>query len=532
MNNTELIIKKLLNVGLKTAADLHSFKRKISKKYNIPIIPNAILLKEYHKLLKNKTIKENKEIENLLKKKKVRSLSGIVNVSVLTKPFPCPGKCIYCPFQKNTPKSYLKDEPAVIRAISLKYDPYLQTFYRIKMLESSGHPTDKIELRVVGGTWSFYDRRYQTNFITKCFAACNDYPKIKKNHNNLAKEQKINEKSKHRIVGLSVETRPDYINEEEIKRLRKLGVTMVELGVQSIYNNILKASKREHNIEETIRATKILKNAGFKILYQVMPNLPNSNLKKDEEMFEKLFSEESFKPDLLKIYPCALLKQAPLYQLWKKKKYKPYTKKQLISLLINIKKKIPYYVRIQRIIRDISAKEIIAGGAKISNLREVVKKEMKERGLRCRCIRCREVGDKYNPKEKIFLFREDYFSSGGKEIFLSFENEDRTKLYSLLRLRIPSWFYRKEEKPIFKPLKESAIIRELHTYGPAIPIHKKGRSAQHQGLGKKLIKKAEQVAKEEFKIKKIAIISGVGVRGYYRKLGYRLWQTYMVKKIN
>lgn len=487
-------------------------KREIAKKYKIPCPSNIELLKAYHELVGNKRIKKNKKIEELLKTRPIRSLSGIVNVSVLTNPYPCPGKCIYCPTESGIPKSYVSGEPAVERAKRLNYDPYLQTKLRIEMLESEGHPTDKIELRIVGGTWSYYPKSYQNWFIKKCFDACNDKYTL---NGSLLKAQRLNEKAKHRIIGLSVETRPDFINPKEIKQLRKLGVTMVELGVQSICYDILKLNRRGHEVKETILATKLLKDAGFKVLYQMMPNLPGSNLKKDEKMFEELFSNSGFQPDLLKIYPCALLKEAPLYKWWKKGSYRPYTEKQLINLIKKVKKQIPYYVRIQRITRDIPGTSIIAGPAKISNLRQIITREMKKEGWRCKCIRCREVKGEYLPKEKVFLFRKDYRACEGKEVFLSFENKIRTKLYSLLRLRITS--------------QNKAIIREVHTYGQSIPLTKKGLAPQHRGLGKKLIKESEKIVKKEFGLKEISVISGVGAREYYRNLNYRLKNTYMTK---
>ncbi len=443
----------------------------------------------------------------------IRSLSGIVNISVLTKPYPCPGKCLYCPQEANIPKSYVSGEPAVERAKKLNYDPFLQTKLRIEMLENEGHPTDKIELRIVGGTWSFYPKKYQEWFVKRCFDACN-----KRKSKTLKDAQRINEKAKHRIVGLSIETRPDFIDKKEIKRLRNLGATMVELGVQTIYDDILNINLRGHGVKETIVATKLLKDAGFKVLYQIMPNLPGSNIKKDKELFKELFKNPDLQPDLLKIYPCALLKEAPLYKLWKKKKYKPYTKNQLINLIKTIKKNIPFYVRIQRISRDIPSFRIVAGPAKISNIRQILKQNMKNENWHCKCIRCREVRNNYQIKEKLHLFRKDYNASEGKEIFLSFENKNRTKLYSLLRLR--------------KTSQNKAIIREIHTFGQQLPINEKRLTAlspQHQGLGKKLIKEAEKITKKEFNLKKISVIAAVGARNYFRKLGYKLEDTYMVK---
>jgi len=498
--------------------DLASFKREAAKKYKIPCPSNIELLKVYHKLVRNKSIKKSIILENLLKTRPIRSLSGIVNISVLTKPYPCPGKCLYCPQEIGIPKSYVSGEPAVERAKKLNFDPYLQVKKRIEMLKIEGHPTDKIELRIVGGTWSFYPKKYQIWFIKRCFEACN---KELRKTETMVSVLRSNEKAKHRIVGLSIETRPDFISVKEIKWLRKLGVTMVELGVQSTYDDVLRLNLRGHSIKETILATKLLKDAGFKVLYQMMPNLPGSNLKRDEKMFEELFKNPNFQPDLLKIYPCALLKEAPLYKLYKSGRYKPYTQSQLINLIKRIKKKIPYYIRIQRITRDIPSDKIIFGAAKISNLRQVLIQKAKREGWSCKCIRCREVKEGYDPKEKIFLFRQDYEASNGREIFLSFENKERTKLYSLLRLRINS--------------QNTAIIRELHTYGQQLPfIHsfpKSIVSPQHKGWGKKLIKEAEKITEKEFGIKKIAVISAVGVRDYFRKLGYKLENTYMVKKI-
>jgi len=483
----------------------------MAKKYEIPCPSNIELLKVYHKLIKNRSVAKSEKIENILKTRPIRSLSGIVNISVLTKPYPCPGKCLYCPIEKGIPKSYVSGEPAVERAKKLKYNPYLQTKRRIEMLKAEGHPTDKIELRIVGGTWSFYPKKYQTWFVERCFDACNE-----KNGKNLKEAQKFNEKAKHRIVGLSIETRPDFINEKEIKWLRELGTTMVELGVQSIYDDVLNINLRGHKVKETISATKLLKDAGFKVLYQMMPDLPGSDLKKDEKMFEILFKNPDFQPDLLKIYPCALLKEAPLYKLWKKRKYRPYGEKQLINLIKKIKKRIPYYVRIQRISRDIPSKLIVAGPAKISNLRQILAEKMKREGWHCKCIRCREIREKYNSKEKLYLFRQDYKASGGKEIFLTFESKNRIKLYSLRRLRITS--------------QNNAIIREIHTYGSLVPISETRIAPQHKGLGKKLISTAEKIAKNEFGSKEIAVISAIGVRNYFRKLGYKLKDTYMVKE--
>ncbi len=498
MNYNELIVKNLLDKNVTSSKELASVKRSFAKKNKINCPSNISLLKEYHNLVNKKRIKKNSEIEKLLITRPVRSLSGVVNVSVLTKPYDCPGECIYCPKETNIPKSYLSGEPAVERAKKLKYDPYLQVKNRIESLELGGHPTDKIEVRVVGGNWSSYTKKYKEWFIKRCFEACNN-----KKDKTLKLAQKRNEKAKHRIVGMSFETRPDFINQKEINEMLILGATKIEIGVQSLYDDVLSINKRGHGVKETIEATKLLKNAGFKVAYQMMLNLPGSDPKRDIEMFKELFSNPSFRPDYLKIYPCALVKEAPLYDLYLKGKYKPYTKEVLIETIKEIKKYIPVYVRIERIIRDIPSPLIIEGGAKSSNLRQFIDSQKI-----CKCIRCREIKDIKN--EEVFLFKEVYEASNGKEIFLSFEDKNRKNIYSILRLRINN--------------SDTALIREVHVYGQATPIAKKG--SQHKGLGMLMVKEAEKIANK----KKIAVISGVGVRDYYRKkLGYRLSKTYMIK---
>ncbi|MBU2595297.1 tRNA uridine(34) 5-carboxymethylaminomethyl modification radical SAM/GNAT enzyme Elp3, partial [Patescibacteria group bacterium] len=327
-----------------------------------------------------------------------------------------------------------------------------------------------------------------------------------------------------RIVEISVETRQDYIDVKEIKRLRKFGVTKVEIGAQALDDEILRLNRRGHDVAATIMATRLLKDAGFKVAYQMMANLPGSNLAKDKKMFEELFENPDFRPDYLKIYPLALVKNSGVYSLYQRTKFKPYSKKQLLNLIKYIKSIVPYYLRIERIIRDIPTSNIIEGGAKISNLRQIVQAEMKNEGLKCRCIRCREVRNRDYTKFKPYLFIEEYEASKGKEFFLSFETRKQDKIFSMLRLRFPADTFLPE-------LKKAAIIREVHTYGQQLPISKNDKLAsQHQGLGKKLIKEAEKIAKKN-RFKKIAVISGVGVRPYFRKLGYKLKVTYMMKNL-
>jgi len=516
---------------------LARFKRRMAKTFGIHTLTNVELLKHYHKSTGKKSLK----LELLLKKRPVRSLSGIVNVSALTKPYACPGKCLYCPTQAGMPKSYLAGEPAAQRAQDLKFDPYKQTWQRLEVLEMEGHNASKIDLRIIGGTWSFYPKKYRDWFIYECFRACNDFDiklKVKSQKSKvkvisdkvLEQEQRKNEKAKYRVIGISIETRPDYITQKEIIHLRDLGVTKVELGVQSIYDSVLDLNLRDHKTEQTIVATKLLKDAGIKVSYQIMPNLYGSSLAKDLAMFKDLFSNPDYCPDYLKIYPLAVVKEAPLYKLYKEKKFKTYSVKQMRDLLIKIKTALPYYVRVERVIRDIPSTYIQNPGAKVSNLRQLILEQMSKDGLKCNCIRCREIKGNFDAKEKLCLFRQDYDASGGKEIFLTFEDKERKHLHSLLRLRIPSQVL--ENKKHFLPvLQDSAIIREVHTYGAQIPVGQKAKATQHKGLGKKLIKEAEKIVKKEFKLKKIAVISGIGVREYYQKLGYKEKGTYLVRDI-
>jgi elongator complex protein 3 len=547
------IIKKIINLKPGDHLEFAKIKRKICGEFKMMPVSNSDLFEIYQKLLKKKKFSKQIWLENLLKKHPIRTLSGVAVIAVLTKPFPCPGKCLYCPTEKGIPKSYLSNEPAVMRAVLCKFDPYKQVEIRIKSLEATGHLVDKIELIIMGGTWSYFPKKYQNWFIKRCFEALNQNTnnhKIKQVHyktNNQQKTinilQKINEKAKHRCVALTLETRPDFINLKEIKRMRELGCTKVELGVQTLNDSILQLNERGHKIAQTIQATKLLKDAGFKICYHMMPNLFGSTLNKDFKMFKELFNNPDFQPDLLKIYPCVVTKNSKLYQFWKQGKYKPYPTKQLTNLLIKIKSIIPRYVRIIRVIRDIPSTNIEAG-SKVSNLREIVQQEMKKQNLKCQCIRCRQVKKIQDAKcemRNLKIFVEKYEASGDIEYFLSFEDLKRKNLYAFLRLRIPS-FRSTINNQQLTILKDCAIIREVHTYGQMVAIGEKDKKAiQHFGFGKKLIIEAEKIARslkfsfkklkqaKNFKIKKIAVISGIGVREYYRKLGYRLRDEYMIK---
>jgi elongator complex protein 3 len=527
-------IKSAINELSEYQEDFGKLKKSLCKQFSLPMPTNADLRDRYNQLLEEKKLKRSEKFEAALMSRLIRTRSGVAVVAVLTKAYPCPGKCIYCPSEQDMPKSYLSNEPAVMRAIDSQFDPYRQMQNRLRSLELNGHKTDKIELIVMGGTFSFLPKDYQKKFIIECFRAANDYPlnlKFKisnlKLMDRLLSEQKRNEKTSHRIIGLTLETRPDYIDEKEILNFRQLGCTRVELGVQSIFDDILELNKRGHLVSETIRATKLLKDAGFKINYHMMPGLPGSSPERDFKMFKALFESPEFQPDMLKIYPTVVLKNSELYDIWKKGNYTPLTNEAFEKLVVKIKNEaIVPYIRIARLIRDVPTPSIIAGPT-ISNLRQIIIPKSN-----CPCIRCREVGSDYLVKEKIILDRIDYEASGGKEIFLQFVSPDKKKLFALLRLRIPSENSKEKLYELLPVLKNAALIREVHTYGKLTKIDKKDDSSpQHIGLGKKLLLEAERITREEFGAKKIVVISGVGVRGYYRKQEYRMQNTYMVKNI-
>lgn len=493
---------------------------------------NAEMLQLYRDMIEKGEQESSKDADFLLKKLKVRSNSGVAVVSLLTKPYACPGRCIYCPTEKRMPKSYLSKEPAAARALANKFDAYLQITTRLKALKMNGHPIDKIEMILIGGTWSFYKRDYQDEFVSECFRACNNFEsdtEIKKGELSLGELQKINETAKCRIIGLSIETRPDYINEEELNNLRRLGVTKVEIGVQHLDNGVLEHIKRGMTRERVAEATELLRNAGFKIVYHMMPNLPGSTPEMDVQMFRELFSGKDFHPDMLKIYPCVVLKSSMLYKIWLDGGFKAYEDQELIDVLVKAEREIPHYVRVVRMIRDIPSSYVMTGNKK-SNLRETIDAIQKRDGFEQQEIRSREVRDAEVKLEDFELIRRHYETQTGREIFLSFENTSTNKLAAFVRLRLPKKEAIENFADNLSVLKDSAIIRELHTYGRLMHVGEEGAQSQHRGFGRRLLEEAERVAREEG-YQKIAVISGVGVRGYYAKNGYELDRTYMVKSL-
>ncbi len=543
------MLKHLLTESITTKNDLHAAKRKWARALNIPIPPNRELLKQYHELTKKQGTMPDPLILHILKRRTIRTISGVAPVTVLTKPFPCPGRCVYCPTERGMPKSYLSNEPAAARALKQQFDPYKQIIIRLHSFYENGHRPEKIELIVLGGTWSFYPHRYQTWFIKRCFQAMNDFAFDHSMHNctpspspanqSLSQIHAINQTAQHRCVGLTLETRPDHITKQEIKRMRALGATRVQLGVQSTHDDVLILTKRDQTREQVCNATRWLKDAGFKINYHTMPNLPGSTIEKDEQMYQELFHHPDFKPDEIKIYPTVLPHFTPVMEkMWRDGTWKPYTDDELIHFLAEVKHTlIPPYVRIARLIRDIPATSIIAG-SKISNLREHIQAYMQRKGWICQCIRCREELGRNQTidQNKIELFIQDIDTTGGKEYFLSFETPPLNPLllkegggggilHAFLRLRLPDNI----THPFISELKGCAIIREVHSYGQLTPLNgQEVYTSQHTGLGKQLMQKAEDIAREHG-YANIAVISGIGTREYYKKLGYELKKVYMIK---
>src|SRR3989344_792431 len=455
-------------------------------------------------------------------KKPVRTISGVTPLTVVIKPRKCDhGTCIYCPGGEKVPQSYTDKSPAIMRALALNYNPALQVKNRLDVLKKMGHPTDKIEIIVLGGTFLQYPKDYKCEFIKKCFDALNG--KISK---NLEEAKKLNEISRHRCVALCIENRPDNCSKEEIEEMLSYGCTRVELGVQMPDDNLYKKTNRGHSVKDVVEATKRLKDAGFKVGYHVMPGLPYSNIKKDLKLFKKIFSDEKFRPDQLKIYQCQVVSDSPLEKTYQSIKFQPYSEKQAEEIIAKMMILIPEYCRVMRVMREFPKEKMILGIEKL-DLRKDLEKEMRKNGIKVKEIRMREVGFNKNVNPNVRLKITEYNASDGKEFFLEFVNEENI-LFGLLRLRISDG---------------KAIVRELHVYGQAINLGEKGLSkkegyaketfgvlAQHRGMGKTLMQKAEEITKKN-KIKKISVISGVGVREYYRKLGYELEKSYMVKDL-
>ncbi len=522
------IIDYLIRNPKTSRKKITNIKGKIGKKF------------KFDKVIKNATIldfatEEEKEIIiQILKRRKTRTLSGVSVIAIMTKPLPCPGTCIYCPGQDSQPgekvaQSYTGQEPAAMRSIHNNYDPYLQVQSRIKDLESIGHIVDKIELIIMGGTFLSTDPKYQTEFVKGALEAI-----IGQNTGSLEEAKLIAEKSKRRVIGITVETRPDYCKETHVDNMLNFGTTRVEIGIQTIYNEIYHLVKRGHTTADSIESIRIAKDAGLKINAHIMPNLPGSSIDKDLELFDNLFSIPDYRPDMLKIYPTLVINGTELYNWWKKGNYTPYSDKELIDLIARVKTNLPPYVRIQRIMRDIPA-PLIEAGCKNSNLRQLVQERLREIDETCKCIRCREYGiskrkDIINEDsfDDIKLYRLDYNASQGKEIFLSYENKKENYLIGYLRLRKPSEFAHRPELNDGKTM----IVREIKVVGELVPKDMKPNrfsQIQHRGFGKLLMENAERISFEDYKTKKLAVISGIGARDWFYEMRYKPDGVYVSK---
>ena len=416
--------------------------RKIAGHFGVQTPPIRELLAAYRAVVRHDPNLADRAVESFLTKARVRSLSGVAVVTVLTKPYPCPGKCVYCPDDRSMPKSYLPNEPAAMRAAAHGFDPFGQVAQRLRALNANGHPTDKIELIVKGGTWSAYPWDYRKDFIKACFDACNSFGGRRvRPARDLAEAQSRNENARCRIIGLTLETRPDRITPAEIARLRELGCTRVELGVQSLDDRILTTCRRGHDSAAVAAATRLLKDAGYKCDYHLMPQLPGATPKSDVRQFERLFGDPAFRPDMIKIYPCTVLESSELYRWWQDGRYRPYPNARLKEVIIAAKRLVPRYCRISRVIRDIPSDSIRAGNP-VTSLRQDVQKEMRSRGLSCACLRCREIGRKLQElpalaRSAVRMFDDVYEASGGEEHFLSIEDPKRRAVFAFCRLRLP-----------------------------------------------------------------------------------------------
>ncbi|MDD3159413.1 MAG: tRNA uridine(34) 5-carboxymethylaminomethyl modification radical SAM/GNAT enzyme Elp3 [Candidatus ainarchaeum sp.] len=525
INFAKSIIKEINSNEINTEHELSLRQFFYAKKYNLTEVPaRPFILAQ----IKKPNIKEKK----LLSIKPTRSLSGVQTIAIMLPPFDCPGKCTYCPSQfkdKTAPKSYTGFEPSTLRAQRLNYDSFEIVKNRINQLDATGNNANKIELIFQGSSFTALDYDKQEEIVKKSIDACNE--KIAKNFELSKKNAEL---SKRRVVGITFETRPDICNEKDIERMLYLGGTRVELGVQNISDSIYKKINRGHKVKDVIDATKKLKDSSFKVLYHLMPGLPGSNFKSDLKNFRAVFNNPNFSPDMVKFYPCLVIKGSKLYTQWKKKEFEPINEDYAIKLLSKIKSEIPPYVRIMRVNRDIPS-NVISAGIKKTNLRQLIEKQMIKDGTKCNCIRCREIGlskRELNENKKIANLKDTkpklkilkYDASDGEEYFISFEN--KKNLFGFTRLRIPS-------NPFLKEItNRTALIRELHVYGKGISVgsEKEEASEQHKGYGQLLINEAEKIAKEKYDMKKMIIISGIGVREYYKKKFNYKDDNYFVSK--
>ena len=605
----DALVLNLLQEKNLTSESLKDAQRAFAKSRNLSTLPSkSQILQAYFQLLEQGKIEKNADFELLLRKRAIRSLSGIVPIQVLTKPFPCPSRCIFCPNDPEMPKSYIKSEPGAMRAFLNQFDPLKQVYNRLYSLQQTGHKTDKIEMIVLGGTWDFYPRDYKIDFIKQLYDACNTFWALAiKNlagtaewkyafeimnqgqiqlSASLEEAIQINETAQHRIIGLTIETRPEFVTDQNCRDRRAMGVTRIEMGVQSTDDAVLDLNKRGHHLAEVEKALHKLRQYAFKFSIHIMPGLYGSTMEKDIQTFRDVYTNPYLKPDEIKLYPTSVIPQTELYELYQQGKYQPITTEEISEIIERtFREIIPPYTRIKRLIRDIPATEISAG-SNITNLSQLMHEKLLKKYQKadadfrsvfyCRLYqdfqvfsdeeeffekiigsrpshlgdfqtyllgkipelssfrhfvsldtRSREVRNKKEKTEVLNLVVRAYESSVGQEYFISYEDE-LGYLYGFTRLLLPKL----EERIDVAGLGlETALIRELHVYGSLQSLktqEESGQKVQHSGLGKQLLETAEKIAqKSDFS--KLSVISGVGVREYYRKQGYELEGTYMVK---
>lgn len=472
------------------------------------------ILRGYRQLCRQEGRQPDPELVRRLRVKPTRTISGVAPVTVLTRPQPCPGVCIFCPSVADMPKSYLPDEPGAMRAAAHRFDPYEQAAGRVAAMGELGHHVDKVELLILGGTWSSYPQDYQEWFVRRLLDALNG-----RDAATLEQAQVWNEDAPHRNVGLVIETRPDCVTPEELAHLRRLGVTKVQLGVQSLDDRLLALNRRGHTVADTRRAMRLLRLAGFKIVAHWMPNLLGATPQSDLADFRRLWDDPALRPDELKIYPTALLRDTGLYELWRNGAYQPYDEPTLVQLLAECKTLVPLYCRINRLMRDIPAPNIMAG-VKKTNLRQVVQEELARQGRICGCLRCREVRGRSVAAEVLHLVRTEYATDGTTECFLSMETPEG-QVAGFLRLSLPN------VSPPIAELEGRAVIREVHVYGPALDLGGRREGAvQHAGVGTQLLKAARRIACERG-YDGLAVIAAIGTRTYYEERGFARGELYM-----
>ncbi|KAM6354753.1 elongator complex protein 3 isoform 1-T1 [Podargus strigoides] len=526
------IIKQLIEAHEQGKdVNLNKLKTKTSAKYGLSAQPRlvdiiAAVPPQYRKVLVPK-----------LKAKPIRTASGIAVVAVMCKPHRCPhinftgNICVYCPggpdsdFEYST-QSYTGYEPTSMRAIRARYDPYLQTRHRVEQLKQLGHSVDKVEFIVMGGTFMALPEDYRDYFIRNLHDALSGHTS-----NNVAEAVRYSERSLTKCIGITIETRPDYCLKRHLSDMLSYGCTRLEIGVQSVYEDVARDTNRGHTVKAVCESFHLAKDAGFKVVAHMMPDLPNMGLERDMDQFVEFFENPAFRPDGMKLYPTLVIRGTGLYELWKTGRYKSYPPSTLVDLVARILALVPPWTRVYRVQRDIPM-PLVSSGVEHGNLRELALARMKDLGTQCRDVRTREVGiqeihHKVRPYQ-IELVRRDYVANGGWETFLSYEDPEQDILVGLLRLR-------KCSEESFRPeLKGGvSIVRELHVYGSVVPVSSRDPSKfQHQGFGMLLMEEAERIAKEEHGSWKIAVISGVGTRNYYRKIGYELEGPYMVKRLD